>query len=444
MEAEMEMKVQRYSAYKDSGVEWLGEIPEGWEVAKLRNIGVFSSSGIDKYLKANESKVKIINFTDVYGNTSKLLDSKIEYMVVTTPESNRIQNLVRVGDLIFLPSSETYDDLGTAALVNEELINTSFSYHVIRFVFKEQMFHSFKKYVTNNNFVLQQFSRQGKGTTRKIIGRGVFKNIKVLIPPIDEQTAIANFLDKKTALIEQAISVKEKQIELLKERKQIIIQNAVTKGLDPNVRMKDSRIDWIGQIPEGWGVEKGKWIYKKEQRQVKSNYEVVTCFRDGEVTLRSNRRTEGFTNALKEHGYQGVLVGDFIIHAMDAFAGAIGVSDSEGKSSPVYSVCTPRLPNSVNSHYYAYLLRYYALNGLIVSLAKGIRERSTDFRFKDFGELEFQLPPIIEQNQIVKYIEEQSLKIDKAMSLQEKQIEKLKEYKATLIDNAVTGKIKVS
>lgn len=200
---------------------------------------------------------------------------------------------------------------------------------------------------------------------------------------------------------------------------------------------KDSGVEWLGEIPEHWKVEKGKWLFKKEQRPIKEDYEIITCFRDGEVTLRSNRRTEGFTNAIKEHGYQGIHKGDLVIHAMDAFAGAIGVSDSEGKSTPVYSVCTPRFEDTVNPYYYAYLLRSLALNGLIVSLAKGIRERSTDFRFNDFGDLEYYLPPLSEQTAIANFLDEKCEKIDKAIAQKEKLIELLKERKQILIQNTV-------
>lgn len=202
-------------------------------------------------------------------------------------------------------------------------------------------------------------------------------------------------------------------------------------------------MEWIGEIPEYWEVEKGKWLYIQEKRPVRKEDEIITCFRDGQVTLRKNRKTEGFTNALKEHGYQGIRVGDLVIHNMDAFAGAIGVSDSDGKSTPVYSVCTARKDNTVNSMYYAYYLRELARKGYIQALAKGIRERSTDFRFNDFANLEYALPPLSEQNEIVAYVDDRSVKLDEAILFQHKQIEKLKEYKATLIDSAVTGKIKV-
>lgn len=195
---------------------------------------------------------------------------------------------------------------------------------------------------------------------------------------------------------------------------------------------------WIGEIPAHWGVTRGKWLFVKQERPVRKDDEIVTCFRDGQVTLRLNRKTEGFTNALKEHGYQGIRKGDLVIHAMDAFAGAIGVSDSDGKSTPVYSACTPRKENEVYPYYYAYYLRSLAKNGVIVSLAKGIRERSTDFRFNDFGELLLVKPPIAEQISIANFLDKKTALIDKAIAFKEKQIELLKERRQILIHRAVT------
>ena len=183
---------------------------------------------------------------------------------------------------------------------------------------------------------------------------------------------------------------------------------------------------------------------KKLTRPVRDEDGVVTCFRDGEVTLRTNRRTDGFTIATKEHGYQGIRKGDLVIHAMDAFAGAIGVSDSDGKSSPVYSACVPHYSISVNPKYYALYLRNLAVGGFIESLAKGIRERSTDFRFNDFAELFLPLPDYETQCQVVSHIENEHDKADTGIKHLVEQIEKLKEYKTTLINSAVTGKIKVS
>lgn len=201
---------------------------------------------------------------------------------------------------------------------------------------------------------------------------------------------------------------------------------------------KDSGVEWIGIIPADWQLEKAKWLFTKADRPIRKDDDIVTCFRDGQVTLRKNRRTDGFTNALKEHGYQGIRKGDLVIHAMDAFAGAIGVSDSDGKSTPVYAACTPRHSETVNPYFYAYYMRDLALSGLIVSLAKGIRERSTDFRFSDFSNLTLPLPSYDQQRLIANFLDQKTVQIDAAITIKEQQIELLKERKQIIIQQAVT------
>lgn len=201
---------------------------------------------------------------------------------------------------------------------------------------------------------------------------------------------------------------------------------------------KDSGVVWIGDVPSSWAVERGKWLFVKKDRPVRSDDEIVTCFRDGQVTLRNNRRTEGFTTALKEHGYQGIRKGDLVIHAMDAFAGAIGVSDSDGKATPVYSACVPRAPDTVDPYFYSYYMRHIALSGLLVSLAKGIRERSTDFRYNDFADLQLAVPSLPEQRAIAAFLDEKCAKVDGAVRIKEEQIALLRERRQILIQQAVT------
>ncbi len=200
---------------------------------------------------------------------------------------------------------------------------------------------------------------------------------------------------------------------------------------------KDSGISWLGQIPSHWDVKRAKVLFNKENRPVLPNDEVVTCFRDGQVTLRKNRRTEGFTESLKEIGYQGVRKGDLVIHQMDAFAGATGVSDSNGKGTPVYHVCTPKT-DYVNNYYYAHIVRRMGLNGYIQSLYRGIRERSSDFRFDVFGRQFLPVPPLAEQNAIVAYLDSATAEIDKAIASQQRMVELLQERKQIIINQAVT------
>ena len=200
---------------------------------------------------------------------------------------------------------------------------------------------------------------------------------------------------------------------------------------------KDSGVYYLPLLPSKWKIKKAKFLFREEKRLPRINDEIITCFRDGQVTLRKNRRTEGFTNSLKEIGYKGIRKGDLVIHNMDAFAGAIGVSDSDGKGTTVYSICTT-LSDNISPYYYCYFLRYLAKCDFIKSLSKGIRERSTDFRFNDFKELILPVPSIYEQNKIVEYIDSVTSKIDEAISQQQKMIDLLNERKQIIIQNAVT------
>lgn len=195
---------------------------------------------------------------------------------------------------------------------------------------------------------------------------------------------------------------------------------------------KSSGIQWSKQLPAHWNLQRAKWLFDRKERPPRADDGVVTAFRDGQVTLRTNRRTEGFTNAIQEHGYQGIRKGDLVIHAMDAFAGAIGVSDSDGKSTPVYAACVPRGEYPVNSYYYAYLLRYMAHSGYIESLSKGIRERSTDFRFTEFREQLLPIPPKNEQDRIVDLLDKKTAEINAAIEKKKRLIELLQEQKRGL------------
>lgn len=193
---------------------------------------------------------------------------------------------------------------------------------------------------------------------------------------------------------------------------------------------------WVGRTPMHWKESRGKNLFTLMSRPVRSDDEVVTCFRDGVVTLRKNRRTNGFTESIKEIGYQGVRKGDLVIHAMDAFAGAVGVSDSDGKSTPVYSVCRPR--SGVNAEYFALLVRHMAISGWISALARGIRERSTDFRFEQLASQIFPVPPVDEQRAIVKYVQHVDREVGESIHAKQRLISLLAEQKQAVRHIALT------
>lgn len=208
------------------------------------------------------------------------------------------------------------------------------------------------------------------------------------------------------------------------------------EGLQPYPEYQESDIPWARVLPSNWQTERAKRLFTKMQRPVRPEDEVVTCFRNGRVTLRKNVRLRGFTEATAFSGYQGIRTGDLVIHGMDAFAGAIGVSDSDGKGTPVYNVCKPK-PGVVAS-YYAHTIREMSRAQWILALAKGIRERSTDFRYETFGDQFVPLPPADEQAAIVRFLDHANRKIDGFIRAKRKLIGLLNEQKQAIIHRAVT------
>lgn len=198
--------------------------------------------------------------------------------------------------------------------------------------------------------------------------------------------------------------------------------------------MKDSGIEWIGEIPATWEIIRGKYLLESLQKPVKEDDGVITCFRDGEVTLRSNRREDGFTVSDKEIGYQGIDVGDLVVHGMDGFAGAIGISDSRGKASPVLNILDTRQ----NKRYIMYYLRSMAYSDVFVALATGIRVRSCDLRWNKLADLPYPIPTLEEQRKIVEYIDAKCAEIDALTADIQTQIDTLEQYKRSVITEAVT------
>lgn len=210
------------------------------------------------------------------------------------------------------------------------------------------------------------------------------------------------------------------------------------RGLPPHDEVRETPIGWLTKLPAHWSLERGKSLFKCVQREPSASDGVVTCFRDGVVTLRSNRRSTGYTESLKEIGYQGIRRGDLVIHAMDAFAGAVGVSDSNGKGTPVYSVCVPR--RDANPYYFAAAVREMARSSWIMALSKGVRERSTDFRFEMFATQMLPVPPAEEQAAIVKYLAHANARIDKAIAAKRRVVALLRESRSAIIDALVLGR----
>ena len=250
--------MKMYQEYKDSGIELIGNIPKHWDILRLVNVGAFSASGIDKLSIEGQETVRMANYTDVYGNTSHELWGTYDFMVTTAPKTKVEEHNLMEGDILFTPSSETIEDIGVSAVVMENLPDVVYSYHLIRLRPFKNLDLRFRKYFCNYPGVYHQFSSVCKGTTRKILTRDNFREIRVAIPTLPEQQAIAEFLDCKTAQIDTLIEKKQRQIELLQEQRTALINQVARKGLNPNVPMKDLGVEWLGEIPSHWEVMKVK------------------------------------------------------------------------------------------------------------------------------------------------------------------------------------------
>ena len=421
MEVMEQRTFERYSAYKDSGVEWLGAVPVDWQIKRFKH---YFSSAMGETILA-EDLVEDGEFPVFSATEGSEYFGRIE-----TP---RIR--LKKGDIV-IPARG--NSIGFPKLVHEKSTCSQTTIYAKKLGVVNSVYAYY--YLLGCKDFIFQFTQ----TAIPQITVEEVKNNVFLLPKLDLQNTIVNFLDKKTTQIDQAIAQKERMIELLKERKQIIIQNAVTKGLDANVKMKDSGVEWIGEIPEHWKLAKNKTLFQERNQPGNESLPLLTVSihsavsskeLEGEDNIRGKVRIEDKSN------YKFVDVDDVVFNMMRAWQGAIGAVRVQGMVSPAYVVTKSN--EKIDARFFEYQYRTEVFIQQMSRFSKGI----TDFRkrlyWDEFKQLLTILPPKKEQTEIVQHIEQQEVKFEKAISLQEKQITKLKEYKATLIDSAVTGKIKV-
>ena len=436
---------KKYPAYKESGMEWLGEIPKGWEVTKLKFLGsiypgLSGKKGDDFSKDFNATMKPFIPFTNIYNNFTINVN---KYNFVKIGESEK-QNKVKKYDLLFLMSSETLEDIGKCSLYDGENIELYLNSFCKGYRIKSpSVYPYFLNYLLKSDVYRAYFSIVGRGFTRINIKQEYVNDLFTILPPLPEQTAIANFLNEKTTKIDQAIAQKEQLIALLKERKQIIIQHAVTKGLDPNAKMKDSGVEWIGEIPEGWEVKKLKFLFDEiNERSVEGTEELLSVSHMTGVTPRSEKDVNMFL-AEDYAGSKLCRAGDVVYNIMWTWMGALGVSYQTGIVSPSYGVYRQKDSEVFNSEFLEYKFKSAEYIDYYNRVSTGLHSSRLRFYSHMFMGMEITYPNKEEQDRIIENIKTQSTKIDQAITLQQTQIQKLKEYKATLIDSAVTGKIKV-
>ncbi len=433
-----------YESYRDSNSERFDfSIPNHWTSEKSRFLFRFNKGLTITKENLEDEGIPCVNYGEIHSKFGFAVDPEKNALKCVSPEYLKANtgSLLGRGDFVFADTSEDIEGSGNFTHLDSD--KPAFAgYHTLIARPTSRTQTRYLAYMLDSAAFRKQVQKAVKGVKVYSISQGLLKNLEILTPPLPEQRAIASFLDGKCAKIDEAVRIKEEQITLLRERRQILIQQAVTRGLNPDVPMKDSGIDWIGEIPAHWEVKQFKYLFKQSRLPVRPGDGIVTSYRNGQVTLRSNRRLDGYTEAILEGGYQGIRVGQLVLNSMDAFEGAIGVSDSDGKCTPEYVICDP-IQEGISQHYFAYLLREMALARYIQVICNAVRQRAVRIRFNNLAHRFMVIPPIDEQVAIVSCIEETKAKIGHAISIKQEQIAKLKEYKTSLINAAVTGKIKV-
>ncbi len=415
---------------KDSGFEWIGEIPTSWELYKGKYMFA------QRNLRGNIVELQLLSPTQKYGVVPQsVYEDRSGMNAVKLNENANLSALKTIHKGDFCISLRSFQG-GFEYSKYEGVVSPAYQvfYPVVKVA------RGYYKYLFKESGFIEKMNsytmtlRDGKN-----IAFADFGNTYIPCPPVDEQQRIADFLDAKCAEIDALTADIQTQIDTLEQYKRSVITETVTKGLNPNTEMRDSGIQWIGNMPAHWDVIRGKYILRYMQKPMREDDGVITCFRDGEVTLRSNRREDGFTMSDKEIGYQGIDVGDLVVHGMDGFAGSIGISDSRGKASPILNV----LDTDQCKRYIMYYLRSMAYSDVFLALATGIRVRSCDLRWNKLAELSYPVPPLDEQNAIVKHIDSVLSKADAVIADKKAQLATLDEYKKSLIFEYVTGKKEV-
>ncbi len=428
-------KLEKYPAYKDSGVEWLGEIPEGWELTKL------GTKFIERKEKVSDKDYEPLSVTK--NGVIPQLDSAAK----SNDGDNR--KLVKKGDFVINSRSDRKGSSGVSALDG----SVSLIYIALEPLGINPIFCN---YLLKSNGFIEEFYRNGHGIVADLWTTRFWdmKSIMLGIPPKQEQIKIATFLDEKTKQLDKAIQQKEQLIELLKERRQILINDAVTKGLDKTVAMKDSGVEWIGEIPEGWEVKKLKYIIKHklkyganesgiEYQENLPRYVRITDFSNSGKLSEKNKFSLSW-----ESGKDYLLKdGDILFARSGATVGKTYQFKKSMSTEEFYSFAGYLIKAETNEQIIlSDFLYLYTNSDLFESWKEHIFNKATieNIGADKYSELFITIPSILEQKIILKQYNIDGAKLDKTINLQQQQITKLKEYKTTLIDSVVTGKVRVS
>ena len=431
--------MQRYEKYKDSGITWLGAIPEHWKLVKIKVVNkIFNGDSLNenqkkKYESDNPNQLPYISSKDI-----SLDFSEVDYNNgLRIPQNESFKKAPKSSTLICIEGGSAGRKI---AYTDQEVF---FVNKLACLISSEEVYSRYIFYTLKGVVFQTQFNSSLSGLIGGV-SISAIKNFLFTSPPLHEQQAIAAFLDEKCEKIDEIVNIKEQQIEKLKELRQITIHNAVTKGINSNAEMKESGIDWIGEIPGHWEMKANRAIFRERNEKGREGFPLLS------VSIHSAVSTDEVAEELNIRGrikiedkssYKLVKCNDIVFNMMRAWQGAIGRVLNEGMVSPAYIVA-----ESIMQIDSLFIENQFRTTGYIESMNR-VSRGITDFRkrlyWDQFKGLNTIIPPLHEQQEIVAYLEEKTSKIDQAIAQKQEQIAKLKDYKQSLINEVVTGKMKI-
>ena len=423
-----------YPACKPSGAPWLGDVPAHWDVRRLKHwVGINDSTLSETTDLDFEFRYLEISAID----NGKLVEEPSRIRFSAAP--SRARRIVKNGDTIISTVRTYLKAVWFADKISGDLIcSTGFAVLTPR----EEVIPKFVSYVVQSNLFTDQVTAESVGIAYPAIAESRLGSLQVCVPTLTEQAAIVRYLDDADQRIRAYVSAKERLIALLDEERQATIHQAVTRGLDPNVRLKPSGVEWLGDVPEHWDVRRLKSFYTEtDERSSTGLEELMSVSHKTGVTPRKQNVTMFLAES--NEGYKVCRPGDIVVNTMWAYMAALGVSRHMGLVSPSYGVYRPINQATLNSEFVDALLRTEIYRTAYLMLSKGITESRLRLYADSFLGIHWILPPPEEQAAVVRHIDKATSEIDAAIDRARRQIELMEEYRTRLIADVVTGKIDV-
>ena len=417
-----------YLEMKESGVKWLGEIPKHWKVQRLRNTAEMRVSNVDKHVKEGETPVRLCNYVDVYKNDC--ISEHISFMRATAKPEEIKRFRLQEDDVLITKDSEAWDDIGVPALVTDSAPDLISGYHLALLrPYIEKLVGGYLLRALQSKGLAYQFNVEAKGVTRYGLSHSGIKSVWIPLPPLPEQTTIVRYLDYFDRRIRRYIDAKQKLIKLLEEQKQVVIHRAVTRGLDPDVPLKPSGVEWLGEVPEHWEIRRLKLL-----AQIRTGgHDTVDRVEEGAYPFFVRSQNIERINSYSFNGEAVLTAGDGAGVAK-VFHYFVGKFDYHQR---VYKFSNFR---EITGKYFFYFFR----NTLRFEAFRETAKSTVDsLRLPMLQNFPVPLPPHKEQEKIVEVIESDTADIDATIERARRGIALLQEYRTRLIADVVTGTLDV-